>query len=151
MSSNTPSQSTQASAPPAPKKDVRDAVRSSDGVDFRVYKIILSKASQTFKDMFAAQPSPPSPSSESDANFKAGLPIVVLTEPAQTLHLLLRLFYPVDQPRITGIADTRALLEAATKYMVDGLPNTLEHALLAAADDDPRHDLRTRVPPPPPP
>lgn len=57
-------------------------LRASDNVDFRVVRCILAKASQAFRDMFAAQPSPPI-SSRADADAESedirdGLPVVRL-------------------------------------------------------------------------
>ncbi|KAA1470196.1 hypothetical protein DENSPDRAFT_835929 [Dentipellis sp. KUC8613] len=137
------------SSPPASQRDVRDfgvpfddtdadiILRSCEQVDFRVYKIILSKASQTFKDMFTAQPNPPPPTSSDDANYRNGIPVIPLTETTRALEIMLKLFYPTDRPLLSGVDDIRLALGALAKYMADGFSETINNSLLTLAEEDP--------------
>jgi hypothetical protein len=88
-------------------------LRSSDGRDFRVMKVLLSLASPIFKDMFSL---PQSPNDMNNA--KDDLPIVDLTEDSGTIQNLLAFYYPAIYSREsrTTISDVSALLEAANKY-----------------------------------
>ncbi|RPD57552.1 hypothetical protein L227DRAFT_472462, partial [Lentinus tigrinus ALCF2SS1-6] len=80
--------------------------RSSDGVDFRLYKVIVSKLSPMLRDMLAV---PPPPDVE-------GPPIVDVTEDARTLEHVFRLCCPVKHPDITTVEEVYAVLQAARKY-----------------------------------
>ncbi|KAI0690291.1 hypothetical protein C8T65DRAFT_700047 [Cerioporus squamosus] len=82
--------------------------RSSDNVDFRLYKVIVAKASPVMRGMLTL-PSDPS----ADA---ATPPVVRLTETARTLEHVFRLCCPVEHPVITTVEDVHAVLEAARKY-----------------------------------
>ncbi|TFK84568.1 hypothetical protein K466DRAFT_468520, partial [Polyporus arcularius HHB13444] len=80
--------------------------RSSDGVDFRLHKVIVSKLSPILRDMLAA---PPPPDVE-------GVPILDVTEDARTLEHVFRLCYPVEHPDITTVDDLQGVLQVACKY-----------------------------------
>jgi hypothetical protein len=88
--------------PPFDDTDADTILRSIDNLDFRVYRVILSKASPVFRDMFTF-PHPPSPgpgdkpddSSDEDVDYKDGLPLVRLPETSATLSMLLYAIYPV--------------------------------------------------------
>ncbi|KAI0305826.1 hypothetical protein B0F90DRAFT_1609499, partial [Multifurca ochricompacta] len=54
-------------------------LRSADNFDFRVYRVILSKASPVFRDMFTF-PHPGSCGKSDDDDHKDGLPLVRLPE-----------------------------------------------------------------------
>ncbi|KAI0690283.1 hypothetical protein C8T65DRAFT_817378 [Cerioporus squamosus] len=92
--------------PPFDDEDADIIFRSSDGVDFRLYKVIVSKLSPILRDMLAA---PPPPDVES-------IPIVDVTEDARTLEHVFRLCCPVEHPDITTVDDLQAVLEVARKY-----------------------------------
>ncbi|KAI0730810.1 hypothetical protein C8Q76DRAFT_669455 [Earliella scabrosa] len=96
---------------------------SSDSVQFKVHKLVLSLASPFFQDMFRL-PQPahyntnaaftvnhPDPDDTSDT-----LPIVECTETGVALDNLFRLCYPIRDPTFSTIQDVRAALEAALKY-----------------------------------
>ena len=71
--------------------DVPDAdliIRSSDSVDFRVHKPVLSMASPVFKDLLSL-PQPP------DSETVDGLPVVRLPEGSELLNSLVSMLYPV--------------------------------------------------------
>jgi hypothetical protein len=77
-------------SPPKPF-DVPEAnliLRSSDVVDFRVHKPVLSMASPFFKDLLSL---PQPPESES----VDGLPVVQLPEGSELLNCLVSMLYPV--------------------------------------------------------
>ncbi|CDO76966.1 hypothetical protein BN946_scf184281.g13 [Trametes cinnabarina] len=111
----------------APFDDVDATVicRSSDGVDFHLYKNILAKASPVFAGMFALPSIPEHPSS---------LQIVTLTEDADTLEILFRLCYPIKRPVIRGLGPLLAALEALRKYEMTDLTSYLEQALHGLLD-----------------
>ncbi|THH03867.1 hypothetical protein EW146_g10326 [Bondarzewia mesenterica] len=141
--------------PPFDDLDADIIIRSSDGVDFLLYGIILAKASKVFKDMFST-PSTSLLSSglnhHPEDDHKDGRPIIRLTENSHVLDMMFRLFYPVDRPKVTSISDIRLLLQALDKYLVDSLPETVEAILMDAVEREPqticviacRYDL-TRV------
>lgn len=121
------------SGPPFDDADADIILRSVDNVDFRVIRAILSRASQGFRDMFAAQPSPSSynNSEDSDPNdFKDGIPVIRLEEDAATLYALLRLIYPLDNPSFKNhIGLLQSVMRAVDKYVVDSMPRTIETIL----------------------
>ncbi|KAI0690288.1 hypothetical protein C8T65DRAFT_700046 [Cerioporus squamosus] len=104
------SQSAATSSPrdPFDDDDADIVFRSSDNVDFRLYKVIVAKASPVMRGMLTL-PSDPS----ADA---ATPPVVRLTETARTLEHVFRLCSPVEHPVITTVEDVHAVLEAARKY-----------------------------------
>jgi hypothetical protein len=77
------------SAPPT--FDVPDAniiIRSSDFVDFRVHKSVLTMTSPFFNDLLSL----PQPS---DSETFDGLPVIQLSEDSEILNTLVSLLYPV--------------------------------------------------------
>lgn len=93
--------------------DAADIIlRSSDQVDFLVYKAILSVASPVFKDMFSLpQPSGTDASQQSHT-------VIDLPESSGALAALLTVIYPVTPETIEPrpLNDLIAALEAARKY-----------------------------------
>ncbi|KAG6332060.1 hypothetical protein ID866_7031 [Astraeus odoratus] len=91
-------------------------LRSSDNIDFRVFKCILSLASPVFKDMFVLgtmvyrqdhqklSPSPQPP------------PVVHMFENSSTLDPLLRLVYPGSTPTLSSFDQAKDFLAAVAKY-----------------------------------
>ncbi|KAJ7307639.1 hypothetical protein DFH08DRAFT_1088616 [Mycena albidolilacea] len=63
-------------------------LRSSDGTDFHVYRVVLSLASPFFKEMFGL-PQPP---------FEPEVPTLPMAESAVVLDRMLRFWYPGAQP-----------------------------------------------------
>ncbi|KAA1477003.1 hypothetical protein DENSPDRAFT_844135 [Dentipellis sp. KUC8613] len=118
--------------------DADVVLRSSDQVDFRVHKIILSLASPLFKDMFRV-PQPPAGSTPSTdpAISSDGLPIVNVTEDAHTLEFVLRSCYPVRSPTFSKLSEVRLVLEASTKYEIDAVQAVAEAGLKAVVEEDP--------------
>ncbi|THH14640.1 hypothetical protein EW146_g5718 [Bondarzewia mesenterica] len=101
--------------PPFDDADADVILRSSDHTDFRVYQIILVKASPFFRDMFSLpQPNAESPDSERD-----GVPVIHVEEETTTLAALLRLCYPVQDTFMwfyLNFSMMGSILRAARKY-----------------------------------
>ncbi|KAK7023344.1 BTB domain-containing protein [Favolaschia claudopus] len=70
--------------PPFDSIDADVIFRTSDGVDFRLHKTVLSLASPLLRDMFTAPRSAPSTT----------LPVVDVTEHSSVLETALKFFYP---------------------------------------------------------
>ncbi|KAL4062393.1 hypothetical protein V8B97DRAFT_2012745 [Scleroderma yunnanense] len=86
-------------------------LRSSDRVDFRVFKCILSLTSPIFKDMFTIG----APTLQHSSN----PPVVPLSESSTTLDVLFRFIYPgVTQanPLFDTFNDAKLFLAAIAKY-----------------------------------
>ncbi|GJE98552.1 BTB domain-containing protein [Phanerochaete sordida] len=96
-----------------PTADV--VLRSSDKVDFKVHKIILSDASPVFSSMFAL----PLPSQDED--MCDGLHKVQMAEPADAIHALLGVLYPGKGPRVSNTDCAALVLQLADKYAMDGV------------------------------
>ncbi|KAG2103128.1 uncharacterized protein F5147DRAFT_706651 [Suillus discolor] len=85
-------------------------LRSADGVDFHVYKLILSLVSPIFKDMFTL------PQSESQSDISS-VPIIDVMEGSTTLESLLLLCYPAAAtPTFHSLDDAKVVMKAASKY-----------------------------------
>ncbi|KAI6116749.1 hypothetical protein EDD16DRAFT_1896336 [Pisolithus croceorrhizus] len=101
-------------------------LRSSDDVDFRVFKLFLSLASPFFETLFDL----PQPSEEmnTDVEIKDGLPVIPVSEDSKTLDPLLRFCYPCtlsDDPALEDFRDVISVLEAAKKYSLDAIERTV--------------------------
>ncbi|KAI6149640.1 hypothetical protein BKA82DRAFT_161490 [Pisolithus tinctorius] len=101
-------------------------LRSSDNIDFRVFKLFLSLASPFFETLFDL----PQPSEEmsTDVEIKDGLPVVPVSEDSKTLDPLLRFCYPctlADDPALEDFRDVINVLEAAKKYSLDAIERTV--------------------------
>lgn len=107
------------SVAPAPfnRADASFVLRSSDLVDFRVHKEILSIASPAFEGMLTIpQPSQNSPNLPAETT---PTPILSLPEDSQTLDGLFRLIYPTERKRLTTVEAIGKVLEASIKYGID--------------------------------
>lgn len=113
-------------------------LRSSDSVDFFVFKSILAKVSDVFRDMFDLPNAAPevSPPLESD-NQRHGLPVIQVTEASSVLDIILRLCYPVENPDLSNLEDIRLFLEARRKYMIEAFDRTIKDALSQIAESRP--------------
>ena len=107
-------------SPPEPM-DVPDAnliIRSSDLVDFRVHKPVLSMASPFFKDLLSL----PQPS---DTESVDGLPVIPFQEDAEVLNSLVSMLYPV-RPVIPDSYDkVLHLLSTCQKYDMDQIQSSI--------------------------
>ncbi|OAX40164.1 hypothetical protein K503DRAFT_21762 [Rhizopogon vinicolor AM-OR11-026] len=86
-------------------------LRSADGVNFHVFKLILSLVSPVFQGMFML----PQGISQPDAS---SVPVVPMAESSTTLESLLLLCYPAATPTFDSLDDVKAVLEAARKYVM---------------------------------
>ncbi|EIW58199.1 uncharacterized protein TRAVEDRAFT_100125, partial [Trametes versicolor FP-101664 SS1] len=119
-------------------------LRSSSGdepdelpMDFRVHGVIVAEASEIFADMFAI-PQPPRASNGDDSEDYVGdIPVVRLTEDAETLYSLLRLCYPIADPELQEPSEIRPVLAAAMKYGMAEATTLLKNALRARTQDCP--------------
>ncbi|KAI6122615.1 hypothetical protein EDD16DRAFT_745002 [Pisolithus croceorrhizus] len=101
-------------------------LRSSDDVDFRVFKLFLSLASPFFETLFDL----PQPSEEmnTDVEIKDGLPVIPVSEDSKTLDPLLRFCYPctlAEDPALEDFRDIVNVLEASKKYSLDAIESTV--------------------------
>jgi len=106
-------------------------LRTSDHVDFRVHKIILSLASPVFKDIFSL----PTATIDGD-EIRDGLPVVTLSESSRALELALRFMYPIPSPTVK-LDDILILLEFSTKYDMKLYDVTIKVGLYEAKAKDP--------------
>ena len=110
MSTTTPPT---AFRPPFDDADADITLRSSDQVDFHVYKVILSKASPFFKDMFSL------PQPVGADNTHNSHTVIDLLETSNTVATFLTAIYPILEPKMDGepsLSDHLAAIEAAKKY-----------------------------------
>ncbi|KAF8177300.1 hypothetical protein K438DRAFT_2022272 [Mycena galopus ATCC 62051] len=97
-------------------------LRSSDGVDFRVDRLVLSRASSFFNGMFSL----PQTEAETDA------PVISVSESGCVLDRFLRVWYPGADtvPAFEGLEDLNEILELAlSKYDMQFLANSLKRHL----------------------
>jgi BTB/POZ domain len=123
---------TNASSPfDSPDADV--ILRSSDKVDFRVFKMFIAFASPIFKDIFAL-PQASKGKSVGEDEMKHHLPIIQMTESSRTIENLLKLCYPTftsKLPELNIMEDVIALWEAADKYEIEDVMKYARDALVA--------------------
>lgn len=123
--------------PPFDDADADVILRSSDGVDFRVYKVILAKASLFFKDMFSLPPPPPHLRGGGlQDEYKDGIPVVPVAEDSAAVELLLRFCYPIEDPNLSTFEDIETTLELGRKYDVDVLIKAAKRTLFSFSDTD---------------
>ena len=94
-------------------EDADIILRAAHGIKFSCHRIILSKASSVFRDMFTF-PAPTEPASQNP-------PVVDVAETANILSLVLSYCYPGEDPKHDDIDTTRLVLEVMRKYAMDGL------------------------------
>lgn len=104
-------------------------LRTSDAVDLRACKAILSRASPFFKDLFQLpQPAQSEASSPSD-DFHDGIPVLSMTEDAITISTVLQICYPTPSPVLNDLSLVKKLLEAGRKYQLTIISSLGEEAL----------------------
>jgi len=110
-----------------PKADV--ILRSSDGIDFYVFKLLLTLASPVFEAMCDL----PRPAVGTCDDTKDGFPIVNMQEDSKTLDILLRFLYPstlAEDPSLESLTDILAIIGAARKYSLDTVEKQVCQALV---------------------
>ncbi|KAA1477001.1 hypothetical protein DENSPDRAFT_565089 [Dentipellis sp. KUC8613] len=103
-------------------------LRTSDKAEFYVHKFLLSFASPFFKDMFSL------PQATSVAS---RIPVIDITEDAQTFNLILRICYPFSSPPLTNMTDVRRVFEAALKYDIPAVQDVAEVGLATITEKEP--------------
>ncbi|KAJ8079557.1 hypothetical protein PM082_011144 [Marasmius tenuissimus] len=93
-------------------------LRTVDGVDFRMYKSLLSFASPFFEGMFSLPQ--PEPRSTAIQNHD-GLPIVPMPESSKAIEKLLMFCHPAHCPILESLDEIRLVLEPASKYDMTGV------------------------------
>lgn len=116
-------------------------LRSSDNIDFRVFKLLLSLASSFFKDMFML---PQASEGVNSNKTRDDLPIIQVTEMGRTLQSLLSLCYPMAAADVTiapldTFEEVDMLLAAAIKYNMERVEKWLRGRLISSPfiDRDP--------------
>ncbi|KAI9441856.1 hypothetical protein H4582DRAFT_1935428 [Lactarius indigo] len=96
-------------------------IQSSDLVNFRVNKVVLSVSSPFFADMFSL----PQPSDTPDNEVVDGLPVMRLSEDAELLNRLLTMLYPVPSAVPDSYDKVVELLAACQKYDMAGVQSSI--------------------------
>jgi hypothetical protein len=124
-----PSSSCFTPSPPFDNTSADVILRSSDGIDFHVHRLVLSLASSVFKDMFTF----PQPNSE------PAVPTVPVSESAVVLDMALRFWYPGAEPPVVQTLDElRQTLEALVmKYDMQFVVPVAKKELRAYLENDP--------------
>ena len=109
--------------------------------DFYVNRFILKIGSPTLGAMMRPPPQPSSSKSteegggEEEGTTKRSIPegpgILMLSEPACILDVLLTLLYPVEPPTWTSLEGFGPVLDAAIRYDMRGAIETLRQALIS--------------------
>lgn len=107
-------------------------LRSSDDVDFHVYRAVLVLASPFFKSMFSLQ-------QRSEMQAENTLPVVPISEDSMTVDLLLRYCYPIRNPDIDDLTLLGSVLEAVMKYDLDEPTRLAREALRMFLENEPLH------------
>lgn len=111
-------------------------LRSSDGVEFKTHKCILSIASPFFKDLFSLPQIDTSIVTASSLPSSA-LPVIDVTEAARTVCDLLRLLYPIPDPDLDSINEVAALMATAQKYQMKEAESISQDRMMSFALSDP--------------
>ncbi|KAI0687889.1 hypothetical protein BC835DRAFT_1309017 [Cytidiella melzeri] len=109
-------------------------IRAGDKALFRVYKVILKKASSIFKDMLSI---PQSPSIVDDRDEIDGIPVIDVDEPERILEILFTLCYPKQRPQLTDTREAALTLKAALKYEMDVIAEYVRDLWPAVAATEP--------------
>ncbi|KII85946.1 hypothetical protein PLICRDRAFT_144685, partial [Plicaturopsis crispa FD-325 SS-3] len=121
-----------------PKADV--ILRSSDNVDFRAFKFLLSLTSTFFECMFTL----PQPLQAGAGEVtKGGVPVIPMSEDSEGVTKPLLYCLPsgtVQQPGLETLSDISAVLDLAVKY---DMPEVKTHARIALIS---HHILSSEVP-----
>ncbi|RDX54026.1 hypothetical protein OH76DRAFT_1057744 [Lentinus brumalis] len=121
-------------AAPFDRSDADFIMRTSDGVEFRVHRLILSMASSVFEGMFSI----PKPSALlSDPN----IPDISIPEDSETIDLYLRICYPLIDPEVPTLLLLRKVVTAGFKYDAPMVVHAMKRELRQPRfmDKDPLH------------
>lgn len=112
---------------PFTRRDADIVLRSSDDVDFRVHKIILSLASPILEGMLSI-PQPPTPSVDDPDTTDDGKPIIHMRgEDSEMLEAVLRECYPgMESKAQKDLRIVGKVLAMAEKYEMEGIIGRME-------------------------
>jgi hypothetical protein len=122
----SPPESPQPASPPFDNDQADLILRSTDGVDFHVFKTILSLASQPLADKVN--------NSEDEHD---GVRVVKFAQDSKVLDFVLRHLYPVPPPATVTLPDVRLLAEFAEDFEVNALESMIVRYLKDALEGDP--------------
>lgn len=106
-------------------------LRSSDSVDFHVYKIILCLASPIFETMLSLPAGFTSHASASHVDRKKdGVSVVLMQECSDTLDPILRACYPGPAPEVHDLKDFASILTAVEKYDIKAFDQLAQTVML---------------------
>jgi hypothetical protein len=111
-----------------PPFDVQHAdiiLRSTDNVDFKTFKCLLSFASPFFEAMFSL------PQHSSNDEIKDGLPVVQVPECSEALRTLLLFCHPGCAPVLPDLRQFPTILGPAIKYDMQGVVARIRSMLIA--------------------
>ncbi|KAH9837634.1 uncharacterized protein C8Q71DRAFT_897968 [Rhodofomes roseus] len=131
-------------------RDADAILQTADMAKFYIHRAVLRIASSFFADMLSL---PQPASSDSDSHNESALPVIHISENADTIDRLLRICYPVAKPCFFGVAFLSPILGAAIKYQMTEAIAVLTKELLSSCDSDPlqvfavacRHNLEGAV------
>ncbi|KAF7795058.1 hypothetical protein EIP86_006202 [Pleurotus ostreatoroseus] len=131
MNPDAAAHNNQVASSPFNKAGADVVLRACNKVDFYVYKAVLLLASDFFEDMFSLNQPP------DDSDTIDGRPVIEVSETSNTLDMLLRLCYPVDDPNIS-LAELDTVLSAAIKYEMREAIQILSRTLQTYVQEKPR-------------
>lgn len=102
-------------------------LRSSDNIDFRVHKVVMSDASSVFEAMFALPQGPAAEPPEAEPTLT--LAVVPLPESSSMLELVLGVLYPGKGPSLDSPHRIGDVLAVADKYAMDGVMQQMRFLL----------------------
>ena len=100
-------------------------LQTSDNVHFYVHKLFLKKSSSVFADIFTVAREGASTASPDT------LPGVSIEEDSPTVDSLLRICYPVDEPKEASLDEVENVLRAALKYDIRKATTYMKKVLLS--------------------
>ena len=115
-----------------PEADV--IIRSSDDIEFRMFKLDLGRSSPVFAGMIASLPPALSDASESDADV---LPSIRVDEKRDQLNIFLPFCKFGVRPTLTSFDEISLAMKMAKKYKMEGVKDAAEAALITMASDEP--------------
>lgn len=102
-------------------------IRTSDGIEFGVFRVILQLCSHFFEDMIET----PQPSNADRSKIFPRVPIVDVTEDSLTIKRLLKFCYPGASPHLETFDDVLSILEVAHKYDMPEILDQVSSVLLS--------------------
>jgi len=106
-------------------------LRSSDGVNFKVHRLVLSLASPFFRDLFTL------PQTSSNTTVADCLPVIPMSEAASLLSDLLQFIYPFPDLIMDSFSSVTAILKGGDKYQLQRASSAAQKQMLKYADSDP--------------